>query len=194
MGTARTHQLDGLAPGFLVAMPQLQDPNFYRSVVLLMRSEEGGAFGLVINRETDLRAGELCREHEIALVAGGNQRVMVGGPVEQERHLLVLHGEDPIYAVDSEQELVIAPGIRLVTALEGLQALADREATRFRCYLGYSGWGPDQLEEELSQGAWVPLACDPSFLFDERPADVWSRALRRAGIDPLSLVPGGAVN
>lgn len=189
-----TSPLDKLAPGFLVAMPQLQDPNFSRTVVLLLKSTDAGAFGLVINREAELSVAELCQQQEVAYAGSPEQRVMVGGPVEQESHLLVLHGEQALYSPGSEQEMVITPEIRLVTAMEGLRALAGQGAARFRCYLGYAGWGPEQLQSELNQGAWVPLACDAQYLFDEAPDRVWGRALRRAGIDPISLVPGGEVN
>jgi putative transcriptional regulator len=192
--TREPPSLDQLAPGFLVAMPQLQDPNFMRTVVLLLKSTEAGAFGLVINRETDLGVGELCEQQDISYAGAAAQRVMVGGPVEQERHLLVLHGEEALYPPGAEQEMVITPEIRLVTALEGLRLLAGQTRARFRCYLGYAGWGPEQLQGELSQGAWVPLACDAQYLFDVPPERVWGKALRRAGIDPISLVPGGEVN
>jgi putative transcriptional regulator len=192
--TREPSSLDQLAPGFLVAMPQLQDPNFMRTVVLLLKSTDAGAFGLVINREAEVGVDQLCEQQDIPYMGASERRVMIGGPVEQEQHLLVLHGEEALYPPAAEQEMVITPEIKLVTALEGLRMLAGRTDARFRCYLGYAGWGPEQLQGELSQGAWVPLACDAQYLFDVPPDRVWSKALRRAGIDPISLVPGGDVN
>jgi putative transcriptional regulator len=194
MSSEASASIEGLAPGFLVAMPQLQDPNFVRSVVLMLKSTSAGAFGLVINRVGQLNVADLCEQQDIPYAGSRQRRVMIGGPVEQDSHLLVLHGEDALYGPGAEQEMVIAPEIRLVTAVEGLRSLAGRSEGRYRCYLGYAGWGPEQLQHELSQGAWLPLSCDAGYVFDEAPSAVWSKALRRAGIDPISLVPGGDVN
>jgi len=183
---------EGLAPGFIAAMPQLQDPNFQRTVVFLVKSSDQGAFGLVINRPGPLTVAELCEGQEIPYEGDPGARVMIGGPVEADRHLLVLHGEDPLFPGDSDDELLVAPGIRLVVARAGLERLAVRPGARYRCYLGYAGWAPGQLEAELAAGAWVPLSAHASYLFDVPPEAAWSRALREAGIDPRDLVPGGA--
>lgn len=186
--------LGEVAPGFLVAMPQLVDPNFNRTVVLLLKSNDDGALGLVINRPTDMSLREFLKLESIQFDGDESLTVNLGGPVEQESHLLVLHGEPPVFETGSEAEVELAPGLRLVMAMEGLRALAARGARRLRCYVGYAGWGPGQLERELSDGAWVPLPCDASFVFDQAQEEIWAKALRRSGIDPISLVPGGAVN
>ena len=186
--------LGDLAPGFLIAMPQLLDPNFNRTVVLLLKSNEEGALGLVINRPTEMSLREFLKLESIQFDGDESLTVNLGGPVEQESHLLVLHGEPPVFDDDSEAEIELAPGLRLVMAMEGLRALAGRGTRRLRCYVGYAGWGPGQLERELSNGAWIPLPCDASFIFDQAPNEIWGNALRRSGIDPISLVPGGAVN
>lgn len=179
-----------LATGFVAAMPQLLDPNFRRTVVFLLRSDEEGAFGLVINRPTEVSVRALCASQGIEYRGRAAAPMMFGGPVEVDRHLLVLHGEAPLPGLGPEDEVEVAPGVRLVTALEGLAALAEGGARRFRCYAGYAGWAPGQLESELEDGAWVPLEVDPRLVFDEDPERVWDLALRRAGIDPVTLVPG----
>ncbi len=193
---AGSGQIDSnLAPGMVVAMPQLSDPNFRRAVVLILRSNDKGAFGLVINRPGDLSVAELCKDQGIDYKGAAGEQIMVGGPVESERHLMVLHGEERLFVSASEEEIDVAPGIRLVTAREGLAMLAVSGAQRFRCFAGYAGWGPGQLEDELDAGAWIPLPADEELVFDVGPgAMVWEQALRRAGIDPISLVPGGAAN
>lgn len=180
-----------LAPGFIAAMPQLADPNFYRTVVLLLRSSEQGSFGLVINRPTTLSVSELCESQGITYRGGDELSMMFGGPVEVENHLLVLHGESPCLAAGEDGEIEVAPGIRLVTALEGLRILAERGAQRVRCFAGYAGWGAGQLESELADGSWVPLLCDDRLVFDEDSDRIWELALRRGGFDPFTLVPGG---
>ncbi len=182
---------DWLAPGFIAAMPQLDDPNFRRTVVLLLRHDEDGALGLVINRPVPLSVGELCRSQEIAWAGPDDLSVFLGGPVQGESHLLVLHGDAPLHPEGSEDELEITSGIRLVTAREGLAALARRGTARLRCFLGYSGWGAGQLERELAEGTWVPLEASDEFVFASDPERVWEQALRRGGIDPFTLVPGG---
>ncbi|MBP7148487.1 MAG: YqgE/AlgH family protein [Acidobacteria bacterium] len=191
MGAERPQVTDSLAPGLIVAMPQLLDPNFRRSVVLLLRSNEHGAFGLIINRTGSFTMSDLCRNQGITYNGPEDLRVMVGGPVETDRHLLVLHGDDPVFPEGSEDEVLICPGVFLVTAREGLEALARRGTSRLRCYTGYAGWGPGQLEAELASGAWVPLPHDDRLVFDEDARIVWDRALRAAGIDPITLVPPG---
>lgn len=182
---------DWLAPGFIAAMPQLDDPNFRRTVVLLLRHDEEGALGLVINRPVPLSVGELCRSQEIAYQGPDELPVFGGGPVQGESHLLVLHGDTPLHPEGSEDEVEIAPGVFLVTAREGLETLARRGSPRLRCFLGYSGWGAGQLERELAEGTWVPLDASDEFVFASDPERVWEQALRRGGIDPFTLVPGG---
>lgn len=173
-------------------MPQLADPNFRRAVVLLLKASEAGALGLVINRPSQMTLVELCESQSIPCHAQRHERVMIGGPCEPESHLLVLNGDQPVFAEDHPDELVVTPTIRLVTAREGLERLADRPQSRIRCYLGYAGWGPGQLEDELAEGTWVPLPSDDRLVFDRPHADIWQLALRAAGIDPVALIqPGG---
>jgi putative transcriptional regulator len=185
---------DRLAPGFIAAMPQLVDPNFHRTVVFVLRHGDSGAFGLIVNRSADMTVAELCRSQEIPYRGPADHRVMIGGPVEQEHHLLVLHGEPPTTDPPDPDDVPVVEGIRLVTSREALVRLTERGARRLRCYIGYAGWGPGQLDDELAEGAWVPLPVTARFLFDEPPETVWESALRQAGIDPATLAPGGQLN
>ncbi|RMG44364.1 MAG: YqgE/AlgH family protein [Acidobacteria bacterium] len=181
-----------LAPGFLVAMPQLADPNFKRTVVLMLRSEESGSFGVVINRPSPIEMGPFCREQDIPYAGPEDQPVMIGGPVEQDSHLLVIHGGPPLHGPKSGREIRVTDDIHVITDREGLASLGRDPSIPVRCYLGYAGWGPGQIERELAEGAWVVLPADSRLLFDEPTEGVWERALREAGIDPIALVPGGA--
>lgn len=213
--TGHDARLQELAPGFIVAMPQLDDPNFHRTVVLMLKHGDEGAFGLVINRPGELGVGELMRDQEIPFGGDEAARIMVGGPVEFGRHLLVLHGEPqgapsapsagtPEAAPSApsagtpqtapEGMLEVSGGIYLITNRETLARLSGAGTRTLRCYVGYAGWGPGQLEQELSEGAWVALPPDPRLVFDELPDAVWERALRAAGIDPATLVPGADIN
>ncbi len=184
-----------LVPGFIAAMPQLDDPNFKRAVVLLLRINDEGALGLVINRPSAMSVYELCESQGIPCHVDRREPVMVGGPCEAESHLLVLHGDRPLHPEQHPDEIVVAAGIRLVTARDGLGQLAERPAARLRCYLGYAGWGPGQLEDEFTEGTWVPLPVDQALIFDEPAQNIWDAALRMGGIDPITLVqPSGDVN
>ncbi len=185
---------DAIAPGFVAAMPQLDDPNFQRSVVFLLASDERGAFGIVINRPSAISLAQLCEGQEVDYRGPNDLPLMIGGPVETDSHLLVLHGDAPLFGPADGNEVVVAPGVYVVTAREGLERLARSGTSRMRCFAGYSGWGPGQLEGELAEGSWVPLTVDPKLLFAADPDDVWERALRESGIDPISLVPGGQAN
>lgn len=183
-----------LAPGFVIAMPQLTDPNFRQSVVLLIKSSEEGALGVIINRPSDLTIRELCDNHGLDYEGPDEQPLMIGGPVEMQTHLLVLHGEEPILGDLADKETRVAPGVRLISATEGLAKLASLGSVRVRCFAGYAGWGPGQIQSEIEEGAWLPLPADASLLFAQDSSEIWSRAIRSAGIDPAALVPGTEVN
>lgn len=194
MGAPSGRISEQLAPGFIAAMPQLADPNFHRTVVLVLRHGEVGAFGLVINRPANITVAQLCQSQEIPYEGPADQPVMIGGPVETDRHLLVLHGEPVADDAPLPNDTQVIQGVNLVTSRDALVQLLHRGARRFRCYVGYAGWAPGQLDAELAGGSWVPLPASPALLFDEPADEVWESALRKAGIDPGTLVPGGQLN
>ena len=81
---------------------------------------------------------------------------------------------------------------RATDSRDTLARLCSLERGRFHCYSGYAGWGPGQLEREIGEGTWLVSAADPKLVLEARPEDVWSRSLHAMGIDPASLVSGGA--
>ncbi len=174
-----------LAPSFLIAVPQLADPNFRQSVVLLMQQSDDGALGVVINRESSLLLQELCRDHQIAYGGDPGKRVRVGGPVQPEQGLVLFGSEHP----DPEGRPV-TEGLRVSASTGTLSRLCTLVAGRFQCYSGYAGWGPGQLEREITDGSWIVTPADPILVLDSPPDEIWIRALRAAGIDPAALVPG----
>ena len=91
------------------------------------------------------------------------------------------------------EEVYGDPGDPFVAAFLGdANVLRARvEDGRFRCYSGYAGWGPGQLEREIGEGAWIVAPCDPGVVLDAEPDTVWDATLRANGIDPAALVPGG---
>lgn len=181
--------MDTLAPSLLVAMPQLQDPNFEHTVTLLIEANADGAFGLILNRISPIKVAEICAENELSCTR--DLYVRVGGPCEQNR-AWVLHGPERKAA----ETFVISPQIHLTPTWEMLGTLAQSgNEEDFLVFLGYAGWGPGQLEEELTQGSWLLTEVDPAIIFDREETDVWRAVLRKMGVEPGKLsIGGGGVN
>jgi putative transcriptional regulator len=182
-----------LAPALLLSMPQLADPNFSRTVVLLCKHGTEGAFGLVVNRPlvtsgpvvVEVRTDADTLEHNTESSAR-ELRVWVGGPVEPQRSwILVGHDED---AAEEPHGVRIADGLCLSTSPDLLKRLLGPEPPpRARLIVGYSGWGPGQLEAELQASAWLISDVDRELIF-RTPADrMWEASIRRLGVDPASL-------
>jgi putative transcriptional regulator len=178
----------GLAPTLLLSMPQLLDPNFHRTVVLLCEHTAEGAFGLVLNRPTETSASEAVqlspppsRDSGLALWSGG--------PVEPQRGW-ILTGAEP---VDTESVTVV-PGVYLSTSPLLLRRLIETGPPRTRVLTGYAGWGPGQLDAELSASAWLISDVDPEIVFDTPPDSMWERAIRSLGADPGKLQTGQGVH
>lgn len=163
-------------------MPQLGDPNFHRSVVLMIEHTDGGAMGLVVNRAAPLTLKDVAKGQSLRIAAERSvESVFVGGPVEPQRGF-VLH--------DSEQILEkheVVPGLFLSLTLDALQPLLQDPHRRMRFCLGYAGWGPQQIEKELSQGAWLFTEAAASPILDSKPDELWDTTLREMGVDPAML-------
>ena len=181
-----------LAPGLLIAMPQLQDPNFRKAVVLMLEHDERGSFGLVINRPSEARLSDLLDGIEIEWKGPINEAAWRGGPVQPETGW-ILHESIPELA-DVDGTLQVADDLFLSSAPSALRLLAERPPRHLRFMLGYAGWGPGQLEEELTAGAWVNAEASAELLFDTPSSSVWDESLRRMGIDPSALVPAAGVH
>jgi putative transcriptional regulator len=169
-----------------VSMPDLVDPNFFRSVILMCAHSDEGAFGLKINHPLGLTAADICSEIEVPWLGEDTVAAYSGGPVEPSRGWL-LHGDDAMY-VGSQ---TVAPGVAMSCSQEALQAYGKSPTGAFHLVLGYAGWGPGQLEQEMDQGSWLPAPFERALLFDTAADDMWSSTLRSIGVDPLHLVGGG---
>jgi putative transcriptional regulator len=185
----------GFAPGFLVASPALEDPNFRGSLVLMAEHSPDGSFGLVVNRPSPLSVRDLLTTvseelGEAAARAGrdGGQ-VLFGGPVDPER-LWILHR--PGAAPDDADGEQLATGVALGGSRELLERLArEADAGPFHLVLGYAGWGPLQLEAEVTQGSWMPLALEKALALDLPLEERWEEAIRRLGLEPAGFMSGG---
>ena len=159
----------------LVATPVLLDPNFTRTVVLMLEHSEDGAVGVVLNRPSPLTAAESLTAWEPVCVDPAV--VFVGGPVQPGGVIgLAEVSMHPSTATDGLT--VLWPGLGTVD-LDRDPALLTPSVDRVRCFAGYSGWGPLQLEGELAQGSWFVVDADPADLWTSHPEELWSRVLRR---------------
>jgi putative transcriptional regulator len=163
-----------LAGRLLVAAPPLHDPNFFRSVVLLLDHDEHGALGLVLNRPGELLACEVVPR--LAPLLEDSDVLFVGGPVQQEGVIGLAEYRDP-------GRLGAEPLVGPVGVLDAdLDPDEVGEAiSRVRAFQGYAGWGPSQLESELGEEAWILAPAHASDAFDREPATLWRRALERLG-------------
>jgi putative transcriptional regulator len=179
-----------LAPGLLLAMPQLADPNFSRSVVLMIEHSDAGSFGLVINQPSPIRAHELLDSLEMQWRGESTAVVWAGGPVAPSTGWVLHepHGES------GQGTIAITSNISLSTSPDRLRSIGMRPPRNIRLLLGYSGWGPGQLAEEMARGAWLHTAATPSLVFETPPDLMWDSAMRTLGVDPRGLFVGGGVN
>ncbi len=180
-----------LAPSLLVAMPQLMDPNFQRTVVLLVHHDATGTFGVVLNRTTEILAQSLCDSVDIEWHGDPEIEVHWGGPVQPETGW-VLFDDEPLGLPDDVRH--VAPGINFAGSLDVLRSIADEPPHRLRMILGYAGWGPGQLESELAQGAWLVAPVADSTVFDVADEALWAHVVRSLGIEPATLVPSRGVH
>lgn len=170
-------------------MPQLGDPNFYRSVILMIEHGETGSMGLVINRGAPLTLGELARGQNMGIASARTaQPVFVGGPVEPQRGF-VLHDDS-----EMPEKHPVLPGLFLSVTLDALGPLLENPSPRLRFCLGYAGWGPKQLESEIAAGSWLFAEATAEAVLGLEPAKLWETTLRGMGVDPAMLVMGRGMN
>ena len=177
--------MTSLAGHMLIAMPQMQDRRFERSVILLCAHNEDGAMGLVVNKLIDsLTLPELLSQLGIA-AAGltGKAHVHFGGPVESGRGF-VLHSDD----YNQEGTIAVGRGMALTATLDILRAIGSGSGPRRSLLaLGYAGWGPGQLDAEIQANGWLHADADEGIVFGDDFKDKWQRALGKLGIDPIAL-------
>jgi putative transcriptional regulator len=172
---------DAITGQLLVAEPDLVDPNFSRTVVLIVSHDAGGALGVVVNRPYGrLSAGEVLEQlGRTPLAPGPEVDVCYGGPV-RAGGVMVLHSRD--YRSERSQE--VTADIAVTAAPEVMDALIRGDGPeQVLVALGYAGWGRGQLERELGRGSWSVVDVDPALVFAEDPSTVWQRALRRRGVE-----------
>lgn len=178
-----------LAPVLLLSMPQMLDPNFARTVVLLAEYGKHGAFGLVVNRQMAEPAHEVIRP-EPPMDIRKDVHLFVGGPVEPNRAWVLTNHRE----LDGDA-LEIIEGVYLSAAPELIRhTLQSSPDPQVRVVVGYAGWAPGQLDEELAASSWLMAPVQPDLLFDI-PVDVmWETAIRRLGAEPSALQASSGVH
>jgi putative transcriptional regulator len=165
----------------LVATPNLPDPHFAKSIVFIVRHNEQGAFGIVVNKVLGTGpAGEVLREFGVDEPdAVGDLRVYFGGPVGPYA-AFVLHSTD----YKDEQTHLVTPDLAITSDKEILSLIGQGKGPRRSLVaVGYAGWGPGQLESEIAQGSWYIAPPDESILFSDDVDSEWSRAVKIGGLD-----------
>lgn len=177
-----------IAPTLLVSMPQLTDPNFAKTVVLLCEHGPEGAFGLVLNRPTETPAATAVQLSPPPRVDSGVP-LWVGGPVEPQRGWILL-GEEP----EEAESVEIVDGLFLTSSQAVLRRLIETGESRSRILTGYAGWAPGQLDDELAASAWLTADVAADLIFDTPAGGMWEAAIRRLGADPALLQMGHGVH
>lgn len=166
---------------FLIAMPTLKDPNFFHGVTYVCEHGEQGAMGLMINRPLDINMGDVLQQMNIPTKLEGVRRqpIFLGGPVQCERGF-VLHKPHG----DWEITLKITDDIGVTSSRDILEAIAAGQGPEFSLVvLGYAGWGPGQLEREMSENAWLNVPADDRVVFGTSYEQRWEAAAALSGVD-----------
>jgi len=173
---------------FLISEVDLMDPNFHRTVVLITEHNKDGAFGLVVNRRSQLTLGDVIPEFETSVAQ--TIPVYIGGPLQPE-FVFTLHGGLPV-ELRSEHAVELLPNLVFEPVFDVLGdylrhkytpgGLPERDGSEsVHLYAGYAGWAEGQLERELSQGAWVVRPASAAHIFNPNPEAGWEAALSEMG-------------
>lgn len=158
---------------FLVAATHMRDPNFYRSVVLMLEHSEDSAMGLVINRPSSISIDSALSKLKPS--AKFSDPLFSGGPVETAA-MFILHNCPELGEIDQE----ITRGVFVTGSHDSFESLTEKGVScnhecGFRVFCGYAGWGAQQLEGEIARGDWRILPADSDIVFQKDPYDIWEQ-------------------
>lgn len=170
----------------LLALPGIGDPRFEHAVIALCAHDEEGALGIGIGKVVDgIGFHDLLRQFEIDPAHAPDCPILLGGPVETQRGF-ILHSRD----WGGQDSLQVASGWVLSGTIDVLRAIAEgRGPTHWMAALGYAGWGPGQLENEMKGHGWFVTPATDHLLFDVAPHHRWERAYAEAGVDSSLIAP-----
>ena len=166
-----------------MAAPSLRCPFFNHTLVLLVDHGREGSFGFVLNKPAQVQLASVLSELDLSADLAPNVPVMLGGLVSPQTGWVVFERES--LSTQLEEILDVDAGVSLTASVKMLEAFAEGHGPdRALLLLGYAGWGPGQLEDEMREGSWFPMDVDPRLLFDVAPAERWDAALAQLGIEP----------
>ena len=172
-------RIESLKNHFLIATPELNGTIFEHAVIYLFAHDPDGAMGVIINKHHSISWEEVCSQLSIKTGASGNPGVFVGGPVSVNHGYLLYQADHAC-----NHSMTITPDRHVSTSSEQLKEIASHTSCgKKRLFLGYSGWSPGQLDDEIRDNAWLTLAADEDILFDTPADDVYQAVLDRLGID-----------
>ena len=163
--------MDSTRGKLLIAGPGLLDPNFFRTVVLVVEHSEDGALGLILNRPSETTVGEAVSELEEMLES--DDPLFIGGPVQPSSLIVLAEFDDPEHAA-----VIAFQDIGVLSTADGEQ---PRGVRRGRAFVGHSGWGPGQLDSELEREDWIVEPAAREDAFTTEPLDLWEMVLTRKG-------------
>lgn len=167
---------ESLRGQFLISGKRLRDPNFFKTVVLIVEHGFEGAMGLVVNRPSSVSVSHALSGHFD--LPETEELVYVGGPVEPA-NLFILHNAEDM----NGDEAAVVPGLYVGTNAEIFESIVrsvveENHDLKFRIFSGCAGWGVDQLEGEIGRGDWLLLPASIGSVFHDNPYQVWDEALR----------------
>jgi putative transcriptional regulator len=171
-----------LVPGILIAMPKLVDPNFRRTVVLVLQHDDEGSVGLVLNRPTGHLCSTVAESLDISWDIGEARYISIGGPVEPQS-LWMVHPD----GLQFNETIDIGARLAVSRSEQALRQICEAGEDRIKMFVGYAGWGPGQLEQEIREGAWLTTELTERIVFDVADPELWGVALQELGVDPLHL-------
>ncbi len=181
--------VDSLENQFLVSMPQLNDPPFKQTVILICKHDAHGAVGIVINRLTEHLIGDIFEQLDIDVSSGhyANKPVVDGGPIYPELGLVVHNNivfQSESQADSWESSIHIGQDLRLTSSKDILSDMAQGNGPeKVLMSLGYAGWAPGQLENEIQANAWFTTPADHDILFATKMDNKWHQSAKLLGID-----------
>jgi len=169
---------------FLVARADMPDPNFRDAVILLVRPDSGPPVGVIVNRPTPIPIGGFFPE--IDNIVRGDEKVHIGGPVQRQAVIFLFKAD----AKPEEAEEVLE-GVYMASNRKLLHDIlsGERKVDGLRVFLGYAGWGPEQLEDEIERGDWHVARSEARAIFDKPAGGLWPELHARASLVPVRYVP-----
>jgi putative transcriptional regulator len=174
-------------PVLLAAMPQVHDPFFHQSVVLLIHHDnDEGSFGLIVNRPTELLVADILEGMEIEWSGPPDSPAFFGGPVRpQLGTLLYRPGASEPQGLSAISH--VGPGIATTQHITDLSLLASQPPAPLRLVLGYAGWAKEQLLQEILRNDWLTAPAHTDLVFTADPETAWQETLNSVGVDPTTL-------